>query len=118
MNLFWKKADREEARRKAIAKYALAEMRALAAASYPLAMKLAEHSSHIERQPGQSWPAAYAVKLGLDVPQLRDFAKGIMDTGLYEASNENPSQRDLLNYFYGWAILMLVTEQELASQRG
>ena len=57
------------------------------------------------------------MKLGMDVFQLSAFCEGILKTGLYEVSGDpQPTQRDLLNYFRGWAVLLLAVEQELAEQ--
>ncbi len=54
---------------------------------------------------------------GFTLEQLRDFASGIIETGLYRVSDseeKTPTARDLLSYFRGAAALLIEVERELA----
>jgi hypothetical protein len=106
--------DGEAKKRKKLAAQALTEIRALAAAKYPIAMLFDKCGHTIERQAGDSWPQAYGRKLGLKLPQLREFVQGVIDTGYYQ-SNETgkPTANDLLNCFRGYSALLVEVEREL-----
>ena len=106
--------DSDARKRKKIAAQALAEIRALAAAKYPIAMLFDKCGHAVERQAGDSWPMAYGRKLGMELPQLREFIQGVIDTGYYQCNEaEKPTANGLLNYFRGYSALLVEVEREL-----
>ena len=114
--------DSEGRKRRKLAARALSEIRQLANANYPLALLFEKMpTSIVERQIGESWPEAFGRALGgLTLQQLRDYASGLIETGLYRTSDSDsktPTASDLLNYFRGTAALLIETERELAASR-
>jgi len=115
------RTNSEEKKRRQIAAQALAEIRKLSNAKYPLAMPFDKlQAPGVERVPGEGWPQAYGRKLGLDLQQLRDFTAGLIETGMYQSNvDAPPTAKDLLNYFRGWSALLIEVERELqASHKG
>src|SRR5579872_6371578 len=95
--------DTEASKRRRIAKQALEEMRHLSGARYPLSLFFDRmNSQNVERMTGESWPEAFARALGgLTLEQLRDYASGAIETGLYRALGseaEPPTKKVLRNY--------------------
>lgn len=113
--------DAEARKRRRLAKQALEDIRRLSAARFPIALLFDRmNAPNVQRQAGESWPEAFARSLGgLSLEQLRDYSAGLIETGLYVASDSDektPTSKDLVNYFRGAAALLLTTEQELAGR--
>jgi hypothetical protein len=101
--------------RKKSAREALAEIRALAAAKYPVAMLFDKFCPPgLERKAGEGWATAYGRHLGFGLPELRDFAKGTIESSYYRSNSDTPpTNNDLINFYRGWSALLIITEREL-----